>query len=633
MRILKLSAIILILLLITGLIITQLAWPEPNLEEVPNPITDKAQRDWAKLESMIPTNPKKNLYFGDLHVHSSYSFDAWLAGNYTFPFDAYSFAKGNSIEVLGEATQLKRPLDFTAVTDHSEFLGEMYSMHNEESEVHNALLLIYLRYLRKRIKNDQSMGKFFGRVVNNPVSEPEHFAIFEGYETTMIIWEEMIKAAEAHYEPGVFTTFAAYEWTYGLASHIHRNVIFRDMKVPAYPMSSFEAKDERAFWESLQVYTDHGATVLAIPHNSNLSGGEMFKTTKVDGTPIDLSDAQLRQTFERLVEVHQNKGNSEVYADFWKNDEFSDFENYYEGELYPSNFVRDALKKGLEYEEKLGVNPFKYGMIGSTDTHNSTPGKTEENSENLGQFGYADALPEVRSTEDWAISNDEQPEKVYSAVNPGGLVAVWAEANTRGHIYDAMERRETYATSGGRIQLRFFGGFEFEEAYKGLEEMLEAGYTKGVAMGGDLLNSPVNNRPLTFLVWASKDPEGANLDRIQMIKGWYEAGKLKEKIFQISLSDGRVLKADGSVPDNEATVNLETGAWDQSKGDVELSAVWRDPEFNPKVRAFYYVRVLEIPSARWNLWDEIKYGVRYPEEVPKTIRERAWSSPIWYIPE
>jgi hypothetical protein len=349
----------------------------------------------------------------------------------------------------------------------------------------------------------------------------------------------------------------------------------------------------------------------------------MFTSKMPNGSAITKEYAALRQKFEPLVEVHQNKGNSEVYADFWKNDEFADFENYYEGALTRNSFVRDALKEGLAYQAKLGANPFKYGMIGSTDTHNSTPGNTEEDKGTPGQFGYSDASPKVRSTEKWAISGDKPAEMVYKAVNPGGLVAVWAAANTRGHIYDALAKKETYATSGNRMQVRFFGGFDFENMPNNYDSLVTVGYEKGVPMGSDLKPSEngVNTSP-AFFIWAAKDPEAANLERIQMIKGWYDGSQLHEKIYDIKVVEGS----------KNAAVNLKTGAWDTTKGATQLQTFWTDPDFKPNQEAFYYLRILEVPTARWTLWDEIKYGVKFPKEVAKTVRERAWSSPIWYSP-
>jgi len=391
------------------------------------------------------------------------------------------------------------------------------------------------------------------------------------------------------------------------------------MKVPDYPISALEARDGESILSFLNEITEQGATVMAIPHNTNLSLGAGFaeKTKEY---------AILRNKFEPLVEVHQAKGNSEVHASFWENDEFANYENYSYDPPTENNYVRYALKEGLRQKEKYGVNPHKYGMIGSTDTHNSVPGNTDEWSDYLGNHSLLDRDPQLRATRDWVLEFGSG-KKIEDALNPGGLVAVWAEANTRPEIYDALARKEVYATSGGRIQVRFFGGYDFSNNYENYDALVADGYAKGVPMGSDL--SKKEEAP-SFLIWAGKDPEGANLDRIQVIKGWYKEGTLAEKIYTVVLSDNRVANEDGSIPSNDAKVNMETGEWDKSKGAVSLQTVWTDPDFDANSDAFYYVRVIENPTARYTLWDIIRHGVTYKESTPLTTQERAWSSPIWY---
>lgn len=607
--------------------------PKP-WRELPNPVSNKATLSKNLNEAAVPVNKHRNLYFGDLHVHTAFSMDAYIGGTLTSPYDAYRFAKGEEIEVFGRKVKIKKPLDFTAVTDHSEMLGETYSVQTAGAPRHNSLVA---RYLRTVFKSDSDLGVDSSRqrkIVNIVLKKAgkmarQHPKFFGGYETTKSAWDIVLAAAEQHYTPGKFTTFAGYEWTLtgSNLAHLHRNIIFRDMVVPDYPLSSFELRNEEELWTWLQHITTQGATVMAIPHNTNLSDGRTFTDTDPDGNPIDKAYAQLRQDFEPLVEVHQVKGNSEVHAALWQNDAFADFENHTTFTPRENSYVRYALKRGLKYEEDLGVNPFKYGMIGSTDTHNGTPGNAEEDDEYVGNKAVMDFLPHRRRNSDWVL---DASQKIYQVVNPGGLVAVWAQANTRGHIYDALKHKETYATSGTRIQLRFFGGYGFAEHYARYEDMLADGYTKGVPMGGTIENN--NGRAPEFIVWALKDPDGARLDRIQIIKGWYKNGRLEEKIFNVALSDGRTAAADGTVPDNGATVNMQTGAWSKDKGDAELKVVWKDPEFDKDVRAFYYVRVLEVPTASWRLWDQIRYGITYPADADLVIRERAWSSPIWYLP-
>jgi hypothetical protein len=620
-RTLKIVLTVISILIIGGFFLYKYLFPSINLEAVPNSVRDRASLSKNLDISNIPTNPQKNLYWGDLHVHTNLSFDAYIGGNRATPSEAYRFAKGETIDVIERKVKIDRPLDFAAVTDHSEFLGELYSIQNEGAPAYNAFIP---RLFRSIGLDTVKQRKLFLRSVGSAERERAHMPFFQGFETTKKAWDIVLEAAEKFYDPGKFTTFAAYEWTMNNGgAHLHRNIIFRDMVVPDYPISALEAKDDESILKFLDLISQQGATVLAIPHNTNLSSGNAF----VDKTK---EYAQLRNKYEPLIEVHQAKGNSEVNAKFWQEDEFANYENYSYTPDYKHDFVRFALKDGLRQKEKYGVNPYKFGLIGSTDTHNSLPGNTDEWSEFVGNHSLLDRDAKARAERLWILEWGSG-KKVQEAINPGGLVAVWAEANTRPHIYDALKRREAYATSGGRIQVRFFGGFNFASNYADYETLVKEGYEKGVPMGSDLEATKADQSP-SFIIWASKDPEGANLDRIQVIKGWVKNGKLEEKIFNVALSDDRVVASDGSVPSNNATVNRTTGAWDRTKGAVELSTVWTDPEFDPTLNAFYYLRVLENPTARYTLWDEIRYGVKYDANTPRIIQERAWSSPIWYAP-
>jgi len=619
-RTVKVVLIILALLAIIGFFAYRILFPKMIIDEVPNPVRDRATLSKNLDESSIPTNPNKNLYWGDLHVHTNMSFDAYIGGNRATPSDAYRFAKGEMIEVLERDVKIDRPLDFAAITDHAEFLGELYSINTSGAPAYNAFVP---RYFRSIGLDTTKQRELFLRSIDGLSREPTHMPFFQGFETTKKAWDIELDAAEQHYQPGKFTTFAAYEWTLGAAdAHIHRNIIFRDMKVPDYPISALEARNGESILAFVDKISQQGATVMAIPHNTNLSGGNGFaeKTKEY---------AILRSKYEPLVEVHQAKGNAEVHAAFWQNDEFANYENYTYEPPMEKNYVRYALKEGLRQKEKYGINPHKYGLIGSTDTHNSLAGNTDEWSDFIGNHSLLDATAVARSTRDWVLEYGSG-KRVHEAVNPGGLVAVWADANTRGHIYDALARKETYATSGGRIQVRFFAGYDFADAYDSYDALVNDGYAKGVPMGSDIVKK---NQAPSFLIWAGKDPEGANLDRIQVIKGWYKDGQLSEKIFTVALSDNREVAADGSVPSNNATVNMETGAWNQSRGATTLQTVWTDPEFDPQADAFYYLRVLENPTARYTLWDKIKHGASYPEGTPMTTIERAWSSPVWYSAE
>lgn len=589
----------------------------------PNSIENRAQIQSSSFDA--DSNALKNLYFGDLHVHTSLSADAYVNGTLTSSDQAFRFAKGEEIEIAGRKMKLRKPLDFCAVTDHAEALGEMNMIQYLRTRGHRGIIPSYIRgiYNPDSTINKKRQQKIIdiGAKQLRKTDELEHPFFFRGYETTQNAWVRHLKAVNEHYNPGTFTSLAGYEWTLGgISAHMHRNIIFRDMKVPAFPLSSIELRNENELWDWLEEISNQGATVMAIPHNSNLSNGKTFTDHGTVADSVNLRRARLRQKFERLVEVHQIKGNSEVNALLWKNDEFADFENYSEHDPIEQDYVRYALKKGLEHQEHLGINPFKYGLVGSTDNHDGNPGLTEETESETKE--KADSL---RNT-DFPLGN----RKVYEVENPGGLVAVWAESNTRENIYDALDRREAYATSGNRIQVRFFAGYGFSSSYKSHEEMLRDGYNNGVPMGGDL--KPEGKKSHSFLVWAAKDPDCATLDRIQVVKGWYNEGVLYEQIYDVALSDGRIINKDGSVPDNEASVNFETGEWSKDKGDDELFTVWKDPNFDPKVPCFYYLRVLEIPTASWRLLDQIRYEVKYPESAELVVQERAWSSPIWITP-
>ena len=607
------------------LLVIAMAGCGPNLKPVPNRVSDKATTSKKLDLSNVESNPNKNLYWGDLHVHTSLSIDAYIGGCIASCEDAYQYAQGETITIFGRDVKLREPLDFCAVTDHSEVMGEMYSIVTEGAKGHKSLVAWYLRSI---YNTDSELGvdtakqrKIFNRVIDKAVdTSRNHLPFFEGYETTMKAWDITVDAAENNYRPGEFTTFAGFEWTLADGeAHLHRNIIFRDMILPEYPLSSLETRNEKVLWEWLRKLEDEGATVMAIPHNTNLAEGHAFTGNTWNGDSMTAEYAQLQQDFERLVEVHQVKGNSEVHAAFWKNDEFADFEGHYTGQLSKNNYVRHGLKKGLEVKQKLGVNPFKMGMIGSTDTHSATPGNTEEDDKEIGNKGILDIDPMNRNKADWAL---DMSQKTHEVVNPGGLVAVWAEANTREHIYDALERREVYATSGNRIELRFFGGSGFDQALTG-DEMVESGYQNGVPMGHDL--KPLDGKP-QFLVWAKKAKFGANLDRIQIIKGWADQdGAIYEEIFDVALSGNQ-------LDEGEESVDLTTGEWNRNHGSEELKVVWTDEDFNPDQYSFYYVRVLEVPTASWRLWDQIRYDYDYADHPNLIINERAWSSPIWYSP-
>ena len=577
----------------------------------------------------IKINPLKNAYFGETHVHTSSSMDAFIGGNRLTPEDAYRFARGEEVIANGSPHKLKRPLDFCAVSDHAEYLGETFTLMNEGTPGYNDPVA---RQMREANNYEDAMALFVKYVITPArTGGSSHPDFYQGEASTMSGWRKNFKATEKYNQPGLFTTLHAFEWTSAPnAGNLHRNIIFRDTILPKIPFSANDSRDPQKLWAWMQLQIDLGSTLLAIPHNSNGSKGMMFPEVDIDGNPISTAYAETRQKMEPLIEMMQIKGNSEVHPQFWPNDEFADFEMAYSIQDYSGrkfekrNYVRYGLERGLKYEEDLGVNPFKYGFVGGTDNHNGTPSNVEEDNYAVGSHGYADQTAENRTKQaidGWATAYD---------INPGALTGVWAESNTRGAIWDAMKNKETFATSGPRMKVRLFGGYDFDAAYSD-NSFVEDGYAKGVPMGGDL--SEAKGKSPQFIVWAIKDPIGPGLDRIQIIKGWMDHGEMKEKIYNVAVSDSREIKADGSVSPLNATVDLKTGDFNSDKGSAQLMTVWTDPDFDASQKAFYYARVLQLPTARWNLYDEIRENVTFPETVPKTLVERAWSSPIWYTPK
>ena len=574
------------------------------------------------------SNPLRNAYFGETHMHTAYSLDAYIGGARLTPLDAYRFAKGETVTVDGKSHSRHRPLDFVAVSDHAEYIGEMYSAMVEGAPGHDQELLHELRNLQTLEEKQQWFAKYV--VENNRGDSPQHPPFYQGPDTTRSAWQVAVDAAEEQNEPGRFTAFVAFEWSGAPnGGNLHRNVIYRDAHVPDLPMSSYELRREDELWEWMAEHEALGSKALAIPHNSNASKQMMFAPNDAAGSPIDLEYAQRRQHFEPLIEMMQIKGNSEVHRKFWAADEFADFENAdsiqkNSGRTFQKrDFVREGLKLGVAYEQSLGANPFKYGFIGGTDNHNGVPSDVAEDSF-VGGHGPEDGSVEARRTGGvggWIDGKD---------LSIGSLAAVWATENPRAAIWDAMKRRETYATSGPRIQVRFFGGVDLPGETADASTMVEQGYELGVPMGGDL--GPTGAAP-TFTVYAQKDPDGANLDRIQVIKGWVDRdGELYEQIVDVVWSGDRQPGPDGKVPSVGNTVDLETAKYTNDIGATTLMGSWRDETFDPEQHAFYYARAIEIPTPRWSTYDAVRHDLPLLEDVPATIQERAWTSPIWYSP-
>jgi len=598
-----------------------------DVKKETNPDTDTEVLKEPSSKTNIPHNKLKEAFFGETHLHTGVSMDAYIGGSRITPEEAYRFAMGEEVEVNGSPMRLKVPLDFCVVTDHAEFLGETYTLMSPGTPGYDDPLAIQMR----EVETVEEGLKLFVEEIVTPgqTGGERHPAFWQGNEAVMSQWRKNFEATEKYNNPGTFTTIHGYEWTSAPKSaNLHRNVFFRDTIVPELPFTAIDSENPRDLWEWMKTQKENGSQVFAVPHNSNGSKGLMFPEVDFTGKPIDLEYAKLRSEMEPSIEMMQIKGNSEVFPKFWSNDEFANFENAmsiqdFGGRSFEErNFVRYGLKRGLKYQENLGVNLFKYGFVGGTDNHNGAPGNVEDDNYLVGSHGLVDQTPENRvkyTIDGWAEAYD---------INPGAITGVWAETNTRGAIWDAMKNKETFATSGPRIKVRMFGGFDFKNNYNNYKEMVEDGIEKGVPMGGDLTNAQGKNPQ--FLLWAIKDPNGPKLDRIQIIKGWVDNGEMKEKIYNVAVSDNREIKADGSVAPVNAPINLDTGAFATNKGSAELMTVWKDPDFDASENAFYYARVIQLPTARWTLWDEIRSNVTYPETVQKSIQERAWASPIWY---
>lgn len=582
-----------------------------------------------QLEAAVAANPLKDAYFGETHVHTSYSLDAYIGGARITPDEAYRFAKGQEVTVNGQKHNIGRALDFAAVTDHAEFIGEMYSTQVPGAKGGDNPMLDELRNLKSVEEQRAWFVKYV--VSNNRGDKPEHPPFYAGPETTRSAWQDVIlKAARDHYQPGRFTTLAGYEWTAApKAGNMHRNVFFRDLNVPDMPFSALDSNDEEKLWAWMAEQEKKGAKLLAILHNSNGSKGFMFEPVDNAGKPLTAEYARNRSHFEPLIEMMQIKGNSEVHRRFWPADEFADFENADSVESFSERtykrevFVRSAVIEGLDYQAKLGANPFRYGFTGGTDNHNGLPADVVEN-DYIGSHGPADGTLEARrggEIDGWIKAKES---------NPGSVAGVWATKNTRGAIWDAMSARESFVTSGPRIKPRIFCGVGLSPSPADVRTLVEQGYKSGVPMGGVLSASTVAP---TCTVYASKDPQGANLDRIQIIKGWVDAkGEPRDKVFDVAWSGQRKKGTNGKLPAVGNTVDLKTATYTNDIGAAELMGSWTDPEFDPKRPALYYVRVIEIPTPRWTTYDAVRNKLPLLKDVPATIQERAWTSPIWYTP-
>lgn len=596
--------------------------------------------------------PQRNAYFGDLHTHTTYSLDAYMGFMRNDPNAAYEFASGGCNIVPGGPQtceeipdgpplhKLKKPLDFAAVTDHAEYLGEMEMALDPDNPKYNTPMA---RAIRNKPQSELLSTLVFVKVVQAGTREQKRTEYGDGPvadKARRTAWKKIQQATEDYYKPGEFTTLHAFEWSSAPdGANLHRNVIFGDTVptdengnvlpsvLPEIPYSLFDSIAPEDLWDALEQYEAGGAKVLAIPHNGNASANKMFMPERWDdNTPIDTDWAAKRAKYEPLVEIMQIKGTSETLPAYAPDDEFADFElmELTERTRGRYGYVREALKNGLRHEANLGINPFKYGIVGATDNHNGSPGDTYED-DYLGSHGFSDSTPELRQFSE--IPGWES----FPYLNPGALTGVWAEKNERGPIFDALQRKETFGTSGSRMKVRMFGGWNFPDDLNEQPDAVDIAYTTGVPMGQDL--QELASEAPKFMVWAMKDPDGANLDRIQVVKGWTKHGLTYEKIYDVVGSDDRTPDPEThKLPPLESTVDVGNATYENTFGETELSAVWTDPHFDPTARAVYYLRALEIPTPRYSTYDAAELGI-VPNPVSATeIQERAWSSPIWYTP-
>ncbi len=586
------------------------------------------------------------IYWGDTHLHTEISFDAGAFGNRLGLDEAYRFARGEEVTTsTGQRARLSRPLDFLVVADHSDNMGffpdllagkthimqdpkgkDWHDRINAGDGVNVALEIIGMF----------SQGQF-----------PEGLIYWPDSAAYKSSWQMTLAAAEKYNAPGVFTAFIGYEWTSLVrGGNMHRVVVYRDgsdkggQMVPyttTAPMGSINPRD---LWTWLQQYEDKtGGDVLAIAHNGNLSNGIMFPLTKqYDGAKLDAEYLANRSKWEPLYEATQIKGDGETHPFLSPNDEFADYEIWDVANLDMSEaktddmlageYAREALKRGLTIEAKTGTNPYKFGMIGSTDSHTSLATTQEDNF--FGKHsGYEPSPERMRHP---FMSNDNGTLYAWQQV-ASGLAAVWATDNTRGALFDAMTRKEVYATTGSRLMVRFFGGWEYTDQDLNSRQPAFAGYEKGVPMGGDLTARPDSATAPTFMVYALRDVVGANLDRIQIVKGWLDGkGKSQEKVYDVVWSDDRAMGSGGKLPPVGNTVDVKNANWTNTIGAPELATVWTDPEFDKDQRAVYYARVIEIPTPRWTTYDAFRFGIALPEGAPTSTQDRAYTSPIWYTP-
>jgi hypothetical protein len=578
-------------------------------------------------------NPLKNVYFGEQHMHTRNSFDAFTIGVTATWEDAYRFGRGEEIALstTGEKMKRRTPYDFVAITDHSEYYAVLRDLVDPKSPLSKS---DFAKQLAKMKTDPKAAGPAVQKLIltlvqNDPMPE------YVTPELRKSKWQEFVKTADKYNDPGTFTTLYAYEWTsIPGGRNMHRNVFFKNIPA-AVPFSSFDSIYPEDLWTYMEIQRGQGIDVFAVPHNSNVSDGWMFSENEFMGGPMDARYAKRQQALEPVFEIHQTKGSSEAHPWLSPNDEFANFEPFPSlislgsPSAIKGGYYRQGLITGMKLETEVGHNPYKMGVVAGADVHSGYQGNEEWDWK--GAHGAQDDTPQKRLNP----TPNATGENGYT-VSSAGTTAVWATENTREGIFDGMMSKETYGTTGTLIKLRFFGGWKYSKKLVGDKRFVEKAYKDGVPMGQDLPKKA--GKAPTFAVWALKDPESGNLDRIQIVKGWADPrnGMPREKIYDIAWSDMDNRKPDaktGKLPPVGNTVDIEKATYTNDIGDSQLSVVWKDPDFDPAIKAVYYVRVLEIPTPRWSTYDAVKLGVDPPTGVPATIQERAYSSPIWYTPE
>ena len=618
-------------LLLLSLVVTACSDNSTTSSEEPQLSSSSAPETTSVLPSGY--NTERNAYFGDLHVHTMYSFDAFIFGTTSSPDDAYEFAKGGTLtHPAGFDMSLDTPLDFYGVSDHAFYLGVLRQMADPSTEISKHPAAAGMSTLGGSDDRGAKFGAILafmrsgrGEEINDPSIRKE-------------AWDDIVASANRHNDPGNFTAFVAYEYTASTtdSGNLHRNVIFRDDIAPELPFSRLDSSNPEDLWAWMDNNRANGIESLAIPHNSNGSNGSMFMLTDNAGRPIDDAYANLRMRNEPLVEITQVKGTSDTHPALSPNDEWADFEIMpfrIATSLYSEpngSYVRQAYLNGLKMQAEGGVNPYKLGVIGSSDTHNASYAGDED--DYWSKVGLRDADGVLRGSvplSEPRANGELYADTYFNTWGAAGLAGVWAEENTRAAIYDAFRRKETFGTSGTRMKVRFFAGNDLPELDD--EDLIGKAYGGGVPMGGDLIANAAENP--SFIAWVAKDPNSASLQRLQIIKGWVEDGEAQELVFDVACSDGGSIDPTSHrCADNGAQVNLSNCSISEGLGAAELKARWQDPSYDPNQHAIYYVRALENPTCRWSTWDAIRAGVAPRSDLPATIQERIWSSPIWVTP-